>query len=124
MTGAEKLVQRVIPAHRTLHVGAHVGKDPGVSPGLDHVHRLVGLCRRPRVQGEGDLELGRLSVRNSGDVGYFSPDDLLLPEKRGDEEPDDWNAKQHHYHGTRNLGAKDAELTAAQPPRVTTRHSG
>jgi hypothetical protein len=48
---------------------------------------------------------------------------LLLPEERGDEEPDDRNAEEHGDDGARHLGPEDAELTAAQPPWVTTRHT-
>src|SRR6202521_2953750 len=101
---------------------AHVGKDPGVVSAFDHVDREVGLRGRPRVERKGDVELGRLAVRDAGDVADFSPYDLLLPEEGGDEEADDRNAEEHRHDGPRNLSAEDAELPAAQPPRVTMRH--
>src|SRR5258708_38426025 len=124
MTGAEELVQRGIPPHRTLHMRAHVGEDSRVRTALDHVDGQVLLRRRPDVLRESHLELGRLAVGDARDVTDLSPDDLLLSEEGGDEEADDRNAEQYGDDRTRNLSPENAELTAAQPPPSTKRHNG
>jgi len=124
VAGAEELPQAVLPSHRALHVGADVREDPIIRIDLHHVDGQVDVGVGPFAEREGDLELGRLPVRDTGDVAHLAPDRLLAAKQRRDQKADDRNAEQDGDHGGRHLRAKERELAATQPPRITMRHSG
>src|SRR5207245_10953028 len=120
---AEKLPQAVFPSHWTFHMGADVREDPVIRIDLHDIDGQLDVGAGPLAEREGDLELGRLPIGYVGDVAHFTPDRLLAAKDGREDEADDGNAEQHRDRGTRYLSAKERELAATQPPRITMRHS-